>query len=82
MSGHDIEGLQSDRVQVAVRVRPASLSEKCGQYKAMVKVTGENVLCFDPDQTEDGHVITPTTGDSDEHDDNNDYYNHDQYEGY
>ena len=65
MSGHDIEGLQSDRVQVAVRVRPASLSEKCGQYKAMVKVTGENVLCFDPDQTEDGHVITPTTGDSD-----------------
>ena len=65
MAAPEIDGLQSDRVKVAVRLRPASLNEKIGNYKAMVKVTGENVLCFDPDSTEDGILIEQTSGDAD-----------------
>ena len=46
-----------DRVRVAVRVRPASLTEKCGMYKDMVKVVDGSMLVFDPDQTADGRCI-------------------------
>ena len=48
----------ADRVQVAVRLRPASLREKCANYRSLVRVTGDNILCFDPEQTDDGHVET------------------------
>ena len=48
-----------DSVQVAVRVRPASLKEKCGvNFKSMVRCVGDNVLVFDPEETEDGRCVT------------------------
>ena len=40
----------ADNVRVAVRVRPASLREKCGvAYRSMVKVVDEKMITFDPE---------------------------------
>lgn len=39
-----------ENVQVAVRVRPATVDEKCGvNYKNMIKVVDGSLLVFDPD---------------------------------
>ena len=50
----------SDSVKVAVRIRPASLSEKVGQFRPMIKVVDEHMLVFDPASTVNGIVINPS----------------------
>ncbi len=48
----------SDSVQVAIRVRPASLAEQCGtSFKNMVRVVDDKMLVFDPDSTDDGRIL-------------------------
>ena len=56
-AGAEAPAPNDDRVKVVVRVRPASLEEKCGAYKSMVRVVDGNMLVFDPDTTEDGRVL-------------------------
>ena len=48
----------SDAVRVAVRVRPASLDERRGSFRPIIKVVDEQMLVFDPCEiTEDGHCV-------------------------
>lgn len=47
-----------DRVRVAVRVRPASITERVGAYKPMVRCVDGTLLVFDPDETSDGYVTS------------------------
>ncbi|KOO53033.1 kinesin-like protein kif18a-like protein [Chrysochromulina tobinii] len=43
-----------ENIQVAVRIRPATLAERVGSFRHMVKKVDSGILTFDPEETSDG----------------------------
>ena len=48
-----------DNIKVAVRIRPATVSEKVVNFRQMVKKVDDNLLVFDPASSADGKSIMP-----------------------